>query len=182
MGLDAPAVVVGCGGTTEEIGGQHARLVERSGAALRVYPQADAARLYAALRDFPAAREDGHSHACGCRISVLPSQLAPLLVRVEEEAARRHVEAVMLSHVGNGIAWIFTSATDTAVLPSLAEWLRATVRAAGGWTVFERVPATLRDRIDPWDKEPPGLQLMRGIKQTLDPGGNLSPGRFVGGI
>ncbi len=180
VGLDGPAVVLGCGGTAEEIGGQHARLAECCGAALRVYPQADAAGLYAALRDFPAAPKE--AHVCGCRISVLTSQLAPLLSRVEEEAARRHVEAAMLLHVGNGIAWISISATDTAMLPSLAEWLRATVRGAGGWTVFERVPATLRDRIDPWDMEPPGLQLMRGIKQTLDPRGNLSPGRFVGGI
>ena len=57
-----------------------------------------------------------------------------------------------------------------------------TVRAAGGWTVFDRLPTALKGQIDPWPADVPGLGLMRGVKNTLDPHGRLSPGRFVGGI
>ena len=35
--------------------------------------------------------------------------------------------------------------------------------------------------IDPWG-EVPGLELMRAVKDSLDPGHRLSPGRFAGGI
>jgi glycolate oxidase FAD binding subunit len=56
------------------------------------------------------------------------------------------------------------------------------VRAADGWVVFDQLPVSLKDRIDPWGADIPALQLMRSIKQTLDPRNRLSPGRFVGGI
>jgi glycolate oxidase FAD binding subunit len=183
VGLDDYAIVVGCGGTAEEIAAQRERLANRFGhVGLRVCGEADGARLYEAVRDFPAADANGGEGTCGCKVSMLPSQLASLLTRVEEEAARRTVEPMILSHVGSGIALIRFNASAGDQLPSFAEWLRATVRAAGGWVVFDLLPTRLKDRIDPWGAEPPGLHLMRGIKRTLDPNGCMSPGRFVGGI
>jgi glycolate oxidase FAD binding subunit len=183
VGLESPAVVLGCGGTAEEIVAQREGLQNRVGhGGLRVCSTADGTRLYAALRDFPAAPSDGGEGTCGCKVSVLPSQLASFLRRVEEEAARREVEPMILSHVGSGVAFIRFNARAADQVPSFAEWLRTTVRAAGGWAVFDLLPTRLKDRIDPWGTELPGLQLMRGIKRTLDPTGCLSPGRFVGGI
>ena len=43
------------------------------------------------------------------------------------------------------------------------------------------VPAELREGLDVWGPVG-GLELMRGVKQRLDPGRHLAPGRFVGGI
>jgi glycolate oxidase FAD binding subunit len=189
VGVDAAAVIVGCGGTSEEVAVQRQRIEAHVGRdAMQVCSTGAAARLYAALRDFPAARTlplaarplgASHDGACGCTVSVLPSQLGALLVCLEEEAARRDLEAAIVSHVGSGVAFIRFSG---AVAPPFAEWLRTTVRAAGGWTVFDLLPTELKDRIDPWGMEPPGMAVMRGIKQALDPSGRLSPGRFVGGI
>jgi glycolate oxidase FAD binding subunit len=182
--LDGPTVVVGCGGTAAEIAAQRERLEGRAGQSeVRLCAAAEVARLYTLLRDFPRIDANGGAGACGCRISVLPSQLASLLTQVEEDAARRNVTAAILSHAGSGLAFIrFSGATDTAELQALADGSRAAVRAARGWTIFDNLPAALKDDIDPWGMEPPGMQLMRGIKQALDPGGHLSPGRFVGGI
>ena len=42
-------------------------------------------------------------------------------------------------------------------------------------------PAAVRALVDLWGLVP-GLDLMRRLKQELDPRGLLSPGRFVGGI
>jgi glycolate oxidase FAD binding subunit len=185
VGLAGPAVVVGCGDTTEEIAAQRERLAERGGERVDVCSAGEAVRLYAAVRDFPAdAFPAGtNDRGCGCKVSVLPSQLASLLASIETEATHRRIAAAALSHVGNGAAVIrFIDVADIAALPSFAHWLRRTVRAAGGWTLFDRLPAALVQDIEPWDADPPGLALMRGIKRTLDPKGCLSPERFVGGI
>jgi glycolate oxidase FAD binding subunit len=42
-------------------------------------------------------------------------------------------------------------------------------------------PPAVRTQVDLWGPVP-GLHLMRRLKQELDPGARLSPGRFVGGI
>jgi glycolate oxidase FAD binding subunit len=171
LGLDGPAVIVGCGGTAEEISAQCQRLENHVGR--------DAARLSPlAARPLGARNGDG---AWGCKVSVLPSQLGAVLARIEAEAAQHDLEAATVSHVGSGIAIIrFNTAADDQ-LPAFAEWLRTTVRAVGGWTVFDLLPTRLKDRIDPWGTDPPGIRLMRGIKQTLDPSACLSPGRFLEG-
>jgi glycolate oxidase FAD binding subunit len=90
----------------------------------------------------------------------------------------------LLAHVGSGVASIRfqDTARGNGPLPQFAEWLQATVHQAGGWLVYEALPTSLKTQIDPWGVAPPGMALMRGIKQTLDPHGRLSPGRFVGGI
>jgi len=191
-GVDGPTVVVGCGGSSEEITAQQQRLQECVGhGALRVCNPTEAAQLYAAVRDFPAVRElarpadlfgAGRKERCGCKLSVLPSQLAALLAGIEDEAVRRDIELAVLSHVGSGVAFLrFNPAADNVLL-SFADWLCTTVRTAGGWIVFDLLPSGVKDRLNPWGREPQGLALMRGIKQTLDASGRLSPGRFVGGI
>ena len=193
VGLDGPAVVVGCGDTAEEIAVQRERLAaQATTSALRVCEPADAVRMYAALRDLPAgrllplpARPLGMGHGaglCGCRISALPLPLAPLLARIETEAARRELAPAILAHVGSGVAFLRFGASPHDTFAAFAEWLQENVRAAGGWVVFDLLTPALKERIDPWGREPPGMALMRGIKQTLDPTGRLSPGRFVGGI
>jgi glycolate oxidase FAD binding subunit len=193
VGLDGAAVVVGCGGTREEIAAQQQRLQERLGqGAVRVCNPTEAAQLYARLRDFPARRAlalpahplgSSQQDCWGCKLSALPSHLAPLLAGIEAEAARQDIELAVLSHVGSGVAFVRCSVpTDENVLLSFAGWLETAARAAGGWAVFDLLPPGVKNRIDPWGTTPPGLTLMRGIKQTLDPNARLSPGRFVGGI
>jgi glycolate oxidase FAD binding subunit len=181
VGMDGPLVVVGCGGLAEEIAVQGERLEAHFGKqVVRACEAEDGRRLRTALRDFPA---DAGSPT-GCKVSVLPSKLSDVLPRVEDEAARGGLDAAVLAHAGNGISWLrFDSAAAiNGAFPSFAEWLRTTVRAADGWVVFDALPLQLKERIDPWGQDAPGATLMRGIKNTLDPRGRLSPGRFVGGI
>jgi len=174
LGIDAPsAVVVGLAGSAAEIDAQHGRLNALTATTLQLRNDAS---LSADLRDFPAAIAG--DNVCGGTLSVLPSKLGAVLADAERACAAHGIEVAVLAHVGSGVAVIRWSGAGV----SFAESLRASARAAGGWLVFDALPAALKKDIDPWGEDIPGLELMRGIKQTLDPNGRLSPGRFVGGI
>ena len=88
----------------------------------------------------------------GCRISALPSQIAPLLACLEEEAARRGLAPAILSHVGNGVAVVRLGGITAAneAVSQFADWLRAALRGTGGWVVFDALPSALKAWIDPW--------------------------------
>jgi glycolate oxidase FAD binding subunit len=51
-----------------------------------------------------------------------------------------------------------------------------------GRLVIARAPRAFKERLEVWGDPPPGLPLMRSIKNALDPNGILNPGRFLGGI
>ena len=71
---------------------------------------------------------------------------------------------------------------DAAVVARVVTALRAAAPSPrDGTVVVLRAPAELRDGLDVWGPVG-GLDLMRSIKERLDPGRNLAPGRFVGGI
>lgn len=180
---DHALLVIGCGGNADEVDAQRARCATHAGPhALQVHTNADASRWYAALRDWPASGAAArHGLRIGAKLSLLPSALLTVLPAIEQEAARWDLRCASLSHVGSGIAYVRLDGTAPARLTSMAEWLRVTVRQAGGWTVFDHIPVPLTAQIDTWG-DAPALSLMRGIKHTLDPHQRLSPGRFVGGI
>jgi len=184
--IDGPAVVVSCGGLEDEIAVQAERVrASCHDRDVQVYDAVQSARLRHALRDWPAAGPaGGGSDRWGCRLSVSASHLPEVLSRLEDEGTRRGFELAMLAHVGSGVAVLRLDGSDAAHEPlsELAGWVRATLRRLGGWAVFDVLPTALKAHLDPWGADIPGLELMRGIKRTLDPHARLSPGRFVGGI
>jgi glycolate oxidase FAD binding subunit len=179
LGLDGPALIVGCAGVTAEVDVQDERLRALPGVGtVRRLDAGAGEELYVALRDVPAAA-DG---VLGCAISVLPVHLSDLLQRLEGEALHSGAEMHMRAEVGVGTASVRCLGLTEERATQLAAWLRDATHAAGGWLRFDVLPTAWKARIDPWGVEPPGVALMRGIKRTLDPEGRLSPGRFVGGI
>ena len=187
---DEPLLIVGCGGSEEEIDIQNQRLQDLAGKQrVRTYAETEGAQIYCRLRDFPGAgflsRLMGESQSegfLGCKLSLLPSRLVHVLSDIEAEAGAKKMNCAILSHVGSGIAYVRCGAADDDVVVQFAQRLRAAARQADGWAIFDVLPAHLRARLDTWDAEVPGISLMRGVKNMLDPKGRLSPGRFVGGI
>jgi glycolate oxidase FAD binding subunit len=70
---------------------------------------------------------------------------------------------------------------DTAAVATLVEGLRAAAAPYDGTVTVLTAPAAVRDAVDVWGPVP-GLELMRRLKDEMDPQHRLSPGRFVGGI
>ena len=90
------------------------------------------------------------------------------------------------AHAGNGVIHVRVVCPDGpdprgSVLAAV-ERLRAEAGRLGGTLVVEQAASELKPDLDLWGGGIEGLALMKHIKQTLDPGDILSPGRFVGGI
>ena len=70
---------------------------------------------------------------------------------------------------------------DSLVLGTILR-IRELARGAGGSTVVEHCPLSLKKQIDVWGGHSQGIDIMRSIKKKFDPQGILNPGRFVGRI
>lgn len=104
------------------------------------------------------------------------------LLGAARAAEQAHGTAVALRGSAGGVLHAGITAPDAAALAGVVAGLRAAAPSPREGTVTVlRAPAALRAGLDAWGPVP-GLELMRGIKERLDPGHNLAPGRFVGGI
>jgi len=180
LGIDgAASLLVGLQGFASDVSAQAQRLEQLSrGQATEV---ASALELAArALRDCAVLRPEGDS--LQSRVALPPTLLAGWVDRAVGEAASRGLAIEVCAHAGIGVARIQLAPAQGSAIGLLAEWMRSSARALGGWTVHESVPAGLRRDLDPWGQSGPVVELMRGVKQVFDPAGILSPGRFVGGI
>ena len=67
-------------------------------------------------------------------------------------------------------------------LEGLINVMRQGARPYTRYLVFERCPNEVKSKIDVWGDTPDGVDIMRRLKQQLDPAGILNPGRFAGRI
>jgi glycolate oxidase FAD binding subunit len=129
-----------------------------------------------ALRDYPARP------GLTLRLAALSSDVAPLCERVEAVAGGFGAPVALVAHAANGVVWAHFATPLPAPAPALVDALRAEAQARNGTAVVARIPEGAAPGIDRWGPPPPGIALMRGIKEALDPQRLLSPGRFVGGL
>jgi glycolate oxidase FAD binding subunit len=93
----------------------------------------------------------------------------------ERTQLRLRGSAAGVLHVG------VPAGTDPARVADVVTRLRGTASDSGGSVTVLTAPPEVRAAVDVWGPVP-GLELMRRLKDELDPGHRLSPGRFVGGI
>jgi glycolate oxidase FAD binding subunit len=80
---------------------------------------------------------------------------------------------------GTGVIRIFNSAEDDLVaLAQRLHTLRKHAGRLGGSLVIENAPLELKRKVDCWGGFNSATSLMARIKQQLDAGNILSPGRF----
>jgi glycolate oxidase FAD binding subunit len=175
---------VGLAGIVEEISYQDTRFREVVGDSeteVQEWKQERAQALLIGLRDFPATGEATLRY----RASVLPTQTAVFCKTIEEEAKVRGFSTKLLVRTGNGIIYGRLPRLENAAqeqLLSFVDRFRILAKELDGYGVIEGIDPALKDRVDVWGYVGSAFPLMKRLKETLDPQGILTPGRFVGGI
>ncbi len=110
------------------------------------------------------------------------SGVLPLAERVGKACAGLGLSARLSGSAGAGVVFLGLPAeTAREKLRALLQELRSAVSQAEGYATVLRAPAPSKAGLDVWGPVP-GLELMRRVKHSFDPGRLLAPGRFVGGI
>ena len=169
---EGAAVVVGVAGTAEEVAHSRTRALDVARErGLRAITIADGAGLRLRLADFAV-----QPAAAVLRCAMLPTEVGEFIVR----ASRSGTALRCLAHAASGV--VLVAVPEAPAVATLVSTLRPGLEARGGALVVERATPEAKAGIDPWGDPGQGVELMRGVKAALDPGGLFAPGRFVAGI
>ena len=116
------------------------------------------------------------------KVAVLPGQLEAIASDVVPALAGGLEKPGFAWYATLGLGFASGHAGDPGKAASALSSARATVERLGGSLVLRAAPPPVRERVPVWGSAPPALALMKSVKQRLDPGRCLAPGRFVGGI
>lgn len=106
-----------------------------------------------------------------CRVSVPSTELSRLLKSAPSDS---------YWHAGVDGRLRLMLAEDDQAVESL-QHARTEAESVGGSLIIERAPAVIKSRIDAWGNLGMRGELMKRIKEQLDPTNVLSPGRFMVG-
>ena len=124
----------------------------------------EADRLWGRLRDFPTPPPEP-------AIVVLGQVLSSQTVRLAEKWQAR---GPVVAYPDAGL--VYARSED----PEGYSHMLAEAQGIEGNAVLEAGPQELKTGLDVFGERPGGFELMKKIKEKLDPKGVLSPGRFVG--
>lgn len=116
------------------------------------------------------------------QISAPPAELTGVLDSVLGATERRGVSPRITGHAGTGTTYVALSGGDEEARVQVVEELREIWVRRGGSVVVRKAPPSTKSRLEAWGPAGDYLGLLRRVKDKFDPGGNLNPGRFVGGI
>lgn len=121
-----------------------------------------------------------------CKIAVLISRTADILVAAEGLGRRHGLRAAVTAHAGSGVVracyLLGPEAPPAQVLASALEELRRESEKAEGSLILQAAPAALKAHLDAWGRPGGAFDVMRRLKADFDPRGLCNPGRFLGGI
>ena len=177
-------LAVGFGGAGEDVADQVVTLrsLAHGAGSLEELADEEADALMAELRDSRA----GSGELLRLKAGVPATQAAAFIAALEEEGRAGGLAMAVQAHAGNGIIHVRVERPDEPLAQgsacAIVERLRAAAASLGGTLVVEHADPAIKPGLDLWGGGIEGLALMKRIKQTMDPGDVLSPGRFVGGI
>jgi glycolate oxidase FAD binding subunit len=119
------------------------------------------------------------------RSNVVISKLTEILGNYEKMAQVARVDCALIGHAGNGILTSYILDCGAAKMDAVADLIgKLTDEAAKheGNLIVESSPRDLKERVSVWGRPRSDEVVMRRLKETVDPGGVLNPGRFVGGV
>jgi glycolate oxidase FAD binding subunit len=173
--IDQPAD--GAGAVTVLVEGVEAGVADRVGGVLDLLgPEADAGEAPDGFGRYPFRAGD-----VGLKITTTSTGLGAVLTAARETGQLRGVPLPVRGSAVGVLYAALPSDVDPPTAGRVVEDLRGTVAEHGGSVVVLTAPPPVRDALDVWGPVP-GLDLMRRLKEQLDPDRRLAPGRFVGGI
>ncbi len=116
------------------------------------------------------------------QISAPPAELTGVLDSALGATERRGVTPRITGHAGVGTTYVALSGGDEEARVQVVEELREIWVRRGGSVVVRKAPHSTKSRLEAWGPVGDYVGLLRRVKDKFDPGGNLNPGRFVGGI
>lgn len=117
----------------------------------------------------------------GFKITSSLTGVGPVLTAARE-AANAHDVALSVRGSAAGVLYAgLPGGTASSTVVAVTEAMRRAVTEYDGSVTVLTCPPDVHEVLDVWGPVP-GLHLMRRLKDELDPGHRLSPGRFVGGI
>ncbi|MEU4388865.1 FAD-binding oxidoreductase [Promicromonospora sp. NPDC023805] len=173
-GSDVGEVAVLVEGTGSAVGQRAAAVAELLGGRV----QAEAPGWWAALPGVPTgstSRETTYAKATATLVGVAA------LLAAARDAEQRYGVGVALRGSAGGVLHAVVTGTPGATASAVGHLRGAATEPRDGTVTVLRASREVRAELDAWGPVG-GLDLMRAIKQQLDPGRNLAPGRFVGGI
>lgn len=179
--LDAAcALLVDFAGIEVAVEQQVARVIEWSGG--RRVDHESLAQIWARVNDFGYEPEPERvapaAHMLSWKAGVPPGGCAEFL----SAAAAGEASCRALAHFSTGLVFGWFSADHEAELRAALERLRSQAAAVGGYAIVLCADPAVKRAVGTWGPTRSDFALMRGIKQTFDPDGVFSPGRFVGGL
>jgi glycolate oxidase FAD binding subunit len=119
------------------------------------------------------------------RSNVVISKLTETLGNYEKMAQAAGIDCALIGHAGNGILTIYIldygAAKMGPVVDLIGKFTDEAVKHEGN-LIVESSPRDLKERVSVWGRPRSDDVVMRRLKETVDPGGVLNPGRFVGGV
>ncbi|OLD61903.1 MAG: hypothetical protein AUI53_03730 [Acidobacteria bacterium 13_1_40CM_2_60_7] len=131
-----------------------------------------------------SAREalwQGGGRKAVAKLSLLPTDLSGFCTALREAATEQGVMWEVTAHA-IGVAQLRLEAVTEDALLAVLQRLRSHAESLGGTLVVLRCSHETKSRFDVWGHPGDSFPLFRRVKEQLDPGGILNPGRFVGGI
>jgi len=169
-----PALDVGFEGTQAGVDSQQDELLRLAASLARVDPPRAVWRAREALWQ-------GTEPAVVGTLSVLPTELRAVCAQLHDVGAAPLVGWRVVAQ-GVGVGQFRLEGATSGALLGAVQRLREGAERRGGTLVVLVGPEDLKAQFDVWGPPGDALPLLRRVKQQLDPGGTLSPGRFVGGL
>jgi len=117
----------------------------------------------------------------GLKATAALTGVGPVLAAAHGLGAEHGLEVTATATAAGVVHVGVDAGAEPESVARLVAGLRSTSAAHDGTVTVLTAPPAVRELVDVWGPVP-GLDLMRRLKQQLDPDRRLSPGRFVGGI
>jgi glycolate oxidase FAD binding subunit len=143
--------------------------------------------FWIAIRDFAERLTEIYANLICLKSNVLISKIGETLGSYEKIVRESGIDCAFICHSGNGILYTyilpgknFRSKVESFI--ELIEKLTSEAVKNEGNLVVESSPLLIKKKVEVWGQSRRDYEVMRRLKEQIDPAGILNRGRFVGGI